>query len=270
MNLFHLAIISALIPFASCGPQSTDGPRQELISGVRVLGISGSPLVPQIVKKGAEATSVELTVYVAVPLGETASVAARTLGSSPGGQVIKPENLAIQTDGFSYEDHNGFRLLTFKMTAPVPDESSFSSGQGGQATPDPTSTSTTTQATRGQVRYGIDVSAGGKIESVESAFSVASEGAEDLAWTSPEVTISAPATTSEADVDSETITLSHTSPTSETYTIGWFVSGGEIANRRTASTTWTPGDAGSYTLVGTVRGMRSKGFGIKVIDVKAN
>ena len=48
---------------------------------------------------------------------------------------------------------------------------------------------------------------------------------------------------------------------------GWFVSGGEVQNRRSAETTWYPDGGGAYSIIGTVRARRSRGFAIEVIDV---
>lgn len=277
MNKLHFsaALLSALVFTSACGAGSDNEPRQETLDHARVLGIASSPVVSEIPDAGVSKT-VSLIVYAAVPLGQEAAITAR---SATGATVVAPENLAV--GNISYEEHPGFRLVKIELAAPVPEKSAFpeqvaattGSTTGETSTGSTTGDTTTIQQqtnTGGDVAYSFTFASADTEEVVDGNFLAWSTGSSQLSWSAPTVTVDAPAGASTVDAKDTTIRLSHSSPQSEQYIVGWYVSAGQLDDRRAEETRWIPGKNGSYSVIGTVRGTQSRGFGITVVDVEAD
>lgn len=61
-----------------------------------------------------------------------------------------------------------------------------------------------------------------------------------------------------------TVSSSLSNPQDEPVKIGWYVSAGEIKNRRAASTEWELPGSGEYTLIFTIRGKESRNGDIQI------
>jgi hypothetical protein len=77
-------------------------------------------------------------------------------------------------------------------------------------------------------------------------------------------TIDAPAADEAVTSTKLTIASTLNNPQDEPVKIGWYVSAGEIKNRRAASTEWELPGSGEYTLIFTVRGKESRNGDIQI------
>ena len=252
----------------ACGKINQPDDRQEDINGLRVLGTSTSPLVATLSLAGATKT-VAITIYAAVPLGQTASLEAYDLPASERSVALAASDIAIDASKFTYKDYSAFRLLKAVVTANVPLESKFSTSSL-DAPPAGGTIATATSATSsvgGDVNFGIKVKTDTAEVTMTSLFAARATGSSDLSWSGPTITGMTPADNASVSLGDVSIAMTSSQPNDTRVTYGWFVSGGTIANRRVQQSTWSPASAGGYSLVGIVHGRESRGFDIKVYDV---
>jgi hypothetical protein len=244
----------AFLGLTACGGQGGD--RQENIESLRTFGIAAAPLVNSPSVAGQPAKTVEVTFYAAVPLGVTAALTPFVDHASSLGAVPLPAAaIAVEDGSESYEDYNNYRLFSAKAKLALPTAAAFRQADFAG----------------GQVRYGLTVTAGGDHEDIVADLVLFPEGAPQLAWQNPTIAVIGPInasgvpTTGTIDLKAEVGNVND-----EGVKVGWFVSKGQVANRRAAATTWKLTDAGPQTVAVVVHGIQSRGFAVKVIDVTGN
>ena len=248
----HVLLLSLAAWFFSCGEEEE---RQETLTRLRGIGVVSAPLVsaPSTV---ASPKTVDVTIYVAIPTDATITGAESFMDDPTfGAYMVTAEDMSINLSGVTYTDYDGFRLAQFTTTITVPLEAIF------QAI-NPAFTGI-------QMRYGVKVSTADDEEFVAGSFLVYTEGSSELDWQSPSVSITSP---QQAQVfqTGEVVDLEATitNPNDENIKLGWFSTDGNIQNRRSNSTQWTaPSEAGTYTLLLTIRGKSSRGFGLNAVQV---
>ena len=244
----HIYLATLILLGATACGDTAD--KQELIEKLRVLGAQTNPLTSTPSVSGGQAATVELTVYAAVTSGNDVVVESFEDDPNFSSYVLSKDEITIDTDSITYESYAGFRLASIPAQLTVPEKTALDAA--GDTT---------------QVRYGIVIRDGDEEEKVVGSFHVFEEGSENLQWSHPEISILTPESTDSLNKNSDTsLKSSATDNTGDSLTYGWFVSGGEIKNRRAKNTTWETGDGSIQTLVLTVRNKSSRGFAIEVRD----
>lgn len=235
--------------FFGCGG---DEDRQENLFKLRGFGSASNPLVSLPSTDVTAPRKVELTVYAALPVGETATVEPYEDEASPFFANLTVADIAIDTASFVYQTYPGFQILTFKASLNVPFAQRFVRTAGA-----------------GQARYGFLIKSGSEVEKLVGNFLVYPEGSPELAWTNPTVSLVTPieglSLKAESDVG---LTATFTDSNAEELKLGWFASGGKVKNRRAKSTSWETPAAGDHTVIFTARGKKSRGFAMQIVKVK--
>ena len=264
-TMITLCLYSTTILAVACGAKTPPTPRQEDLVDARILGIAPDPLIPQLNKVGETSQTVTLMVYAALPSNDDAVITPREVN---GNAALAIDVMTV--GDATYEDHSGFRLAKIPITAVVPDVSKFPQS-GGATTSDGSSTTTSTTTTNqgGDISFGLTLTAGGQQEQVDGSFSAYADGSENLKWTAPVLTVSAPSDGGKVKADGQTVTLTYTQPEQEQIIVGWYTTAGQINDRTALSTTWIPGSSGATSLIGTIRGGRTHAFDLQILDVTA-
>jgi hypothetical protein len=236
-----------IIGLSACGGEDD---RQEVLNKLRAIGAAANPLVSKPSLPNATPGTVELTVYATLPLGEVATIEPFMDEPSTTAITLIPEQIAVQTDSIEYQAYPHFQMMTFKALLTVPSATQFPTGAG-------------------QVRYGISIKSGSEEEKVIGAFLVFPEDSPELNWTHPNIDSVTPTDGDQVAKDSEVeISAATSTNVDEELKIGWFVSNGEIRSRRAKKTKWETPAAGEQTLIFTARGRKSRGFAIKVMNIR--
>ena len=239
---FIFALLAFLgVTALSC--RNEDDP-QERISKLRALGVGS---LPTIATTGSTAGAVELTIYAAVPKGKT--VAFESFADT-GAPFSLPQTVKINGATAAYTEYAAFRLFAVKATMVVP----------------PAETLKLQQDQSARLRYGIKLTSEEEEEKVVGDVLVFSQGAQQASWKAPSAEIESPggSVPTGQDIDLKGKIVKNQE---ERIKVGWFVSTGSVKNRRAISTAWESPDAGDQTVILTVRGTESRGFGIQVRDV---
>jgi hypothetical protein len=233
--------------FTACGGV---GEKFEKLKKLRGIGVSANPMiavpstevVPQIVT---------LTTYVSVPLDQDISVDTfEDVGSSLAFPVL---NLTITTDPACTE-YGTLQICSFESTFVVPSDEVLHLDILKAA----------------RLRYGFNVTTKNQVENMVGDVLVVPEDSDELDVEPLTIDIKEPLETKEVKRHHETaIEAEITNENDENVKMGWFISAGELKNRRAVSTTWTTGGDDEQTLIATVRGKRSRGFAMKVLNYKA-
>jgi hypothetical protein len=241
-----LLLAALALVLAAC---DGDEDRQEVIAKLRGIGAGTTPLVSEPSVAGEAPKVVAVTVYAALPDGETATIEPYSDLPGPFALSLPVEAVTIDTASVKYDALPGFQLLSFKAALAVP-EAAYLEPLGGA----------------GQVRYGFFLKSGDEEEKMVGSFMVYPKDSPELAWTNPEIAVVTPTEgeTVSGDVDLEATIVD---PNDEGLKLGWFVSDGEIKNRRAKETVWAAPGAGEHTLIVTAHGKRSRGFAMKVVSV---
>jgi hypothetical protein len=245
---YTLSILAALCLFA-CGEEDD---RQENLLKLRGIGAVSNPLVSVPSVDPAAPLKVELTVYTALPIGETATVEAFEDEFSPYVANLSVSDIAVDTGSLIYQSYPGFQIMTFKATLNVPIAQRFKRTNGA-----------------GQAKYGFLIKSGSEVEKLVGTFLVYPEGSPELSYTNPEVNLVTPteglSLKSAIDVN---MTAELTDKNDEDLKLGWFASGGKVKNRRAKSTSWETPGVGEHTVIFTARGRKSRGFAMQIVKVK--
>ena len=245
---YTLSILAALV-FLSC---SDEEDRQENLFKLRGLGASSNPLVSLPSVDPAAPRKVEVTVYVALPIGATATVEPFEDEFSPIVANLSVSDIAIDPASLIYQTYPGFQILSFKASLNVPVAQRFVRTKGA-----------------GQAKYGFLVKSGIEIEKLVGNFLVYPEGSPELNWTNPEVTLVTPTEGLSLKSGSDAnLTATLNDKNDEELKLGWFTSGGKVKNRRAKSTSWETPGVGEHTVIFTARGKKSRGFVMQIVKVK--
>ncbi len=233
---------------------SEDKDRQEVIDKLRGIGSITSPLVSTPSLIGQPPEKVEVTVHLALPLGKTVTVEPYKDQETFSAILLEEDQIAVKSGTIKYAPYADFQVVSFKADLTVP-IAEFFTPLGGA----------------GQVRYGFLVKSGTDEEKVIGNFLVYPENSPELSWTSPQITVEKPIDESTVKAESEIeIKASLVNSNDEDLLVGWLVGGGEIKNRRAKETKWKTPGVGKNTLIATVRGKKSRGFGIQIIEINTN
>jgi len=250
MNSIKRALIIVIVAWLSqaCGDT---GSRHEVIAKLRGIGAVASPLVSLPSVTGEVAKTVDVTVTVAMPLGDVAEITPFTDISNGFSLTLPEDAIAIQPASVAYTAYNGFQMLTFVATLPVPYDQQLIPF-GGKI----------------QVRYGFRITSNGEEEKLVGSFLVFPEGSPELAWINPEIVVESPSPDGElASGNKVDLSATFVDANGEGLKMGWFASGGEIQNRRARRTVWETPNPGPHTLILTAYGRKSRGFAMQIINV---
>ncbi len=187
---------------------------------------------------------VNLDFYVIAPEGDTA-VEAEVISPDAAPLTIPLSTLTITKRTVS--PYPGLTLLRFSAEALIPDQASLTAVSPALK-----------DAELVRFRYGLKLSAGDRSLPLYGDFPVyASTDVTGANWSLRGSRILTPeegaAVGSKVDLNAEL-----DNPQAEPIKIGWYVSAGELKNRRSLSTEWTLPGAGTYTAILTVRGKQSR------------
>jgi len=252
-RLRHASLLLGILCFG-CSDGEED--RQERVTTLRTFGMSSSPLIPAPTTDSANPSRAIVTIHAAVPLGATASIAAFQDSGSTGGAFPVPlTDINVEAGSEQYTDYNSFRLFTARASIKIPPAILLARGEFKGA----------------QIRYGLTITSGAEHENVVANIGVFPAGSPESTWENPSAEISSLseglAIAPSDDID---LIVVPGNEVAEDIKIGWFVSSGEVTNRRAAQTKWKLEDKGPQTVAVSVRGAKSHGFALKVINVTGN
>jgi len=227
--------------------------RQEQIDRLKGIGLVASPLVNSP-SQGSTINATQITGYATIPLGKTPVVTAYLDQPTAGAISVKTDEIIIDASKQELTTYEGFQLLKFVARVTIPSV---------------TLIQRFTDDFQGiQFRYGFTVSTEDDVEYIVGSFLVYPEGSEELQWTNPVISIDSPTENQSLSAEEEfDVIATLTKPNDEDVKLGWYVSEGEISNRRAGETTWTLPTKGKHTLILTARGKKSRGFAIQIKTV---
>lgn len=248
-SILALAMLTSLV---ACGDDSA---RPEVLDKLRVLGVGALPIASAPAPAGTT-QNVTLTIHAVVPLGETVTVGTFDDEKSPLMYNVPASEITVtQPQAGDYTDMDDFRLVSATATVPVPSEAVFDLFPNND---------------KGvRVRYGLTVIGTKKTEYVVGSFMTYKAGSSELNWQVPTVDIENPTNQEDVTIPEKGLEVvgKVTNPNDEDTKVGWFVSSGEIENRRAYTTKWRKAKDGKQALILTAHGKKSKAFTLKVIEV---
>lgn len=236
----------AMTVWGLVGCQSFDEPFEKL-SKLRGIGVASEPVLATPSTE-ADPHVVVLTVYVSVPLKQDVSV--DTFTDKASVLALPAPNLKISLDP-TCTDYSSLRLCSFQATFDVPTNDILQLE--------------TKKAVR--IHYGFHVTAKNQVENIIGDVLVVEADSTELDIIPLAIDVKEP-------LEADTLKRHHdtnikakiTNNNDEDVKIGWFISAGALKNRRAESTTWKTGGDEGQTLIGTVRGKRTRSFAFKVMD----
>ncbi len=245
-----LTLMLCLSPFAC----SDDTDRQEQVISLRSFGMSSEPLVATPTLDPGNPKFARITIYASVPLGQTATILPFADTGNPAGAVMIPaSDITVIAGSETYVDYNKFRLFSAQANVKIPLLAALSHGP---------------LFSGGQIRYGLTIESAGVHEDVIANIAVFPEGAPETNWANPKLDITSMTEGSSFPIaDDVDLAASIENTNAESLKIGWFVSSGEVSNRRASATKWKIKERGNQTVTVVVHGIRSRGFALKVINV---
>ena len=257
MKTAFFAATTLLAAVTGCGGGADT--RQEVIQKLRALGVASSPVISSWSDPVAAAPNeVELTLYAAMPLAQTVvTVAPYKDPRLTAPLTYAADDIVIDQSSLKLTPVGPLNLIEVKAKVKVPTMARALAA--GALRPG---------STGGQVNYGFKVNAGGEEELVTGTYMAYAPGSPELTWTAPTVEIIAPAANATIAAEKRaTLSATVANANAEELKLGWFATGGEIQNRRAKETIWTTPVAGLHTLILTVRGKKSRGFSLKVLQI---
>lgn len=245
------SLIFCLIVLAGC---SDDDERYEEITKLRTLGVS-SDKVTTTTSTDSITETVTLTFHLALPNGETVTSIENYSDSTDDPRYLSVP-LAVDTSLESYSERGGFTIYSVPAVLTIPDLSQ---------------NAVFLAAGLYSLRYGLTITSdSGENENIVGNYLIYPPGSKELTdWqTPPNLSITSLS-------DGETVNISTKIPLKgeisktieENYRVGWFVSKGKVKNRRSIDTEWEIEEAGTHTIVLTIRGRSSGTFAYQAIDV---
>lgn len=222
----RIRLLLMLLAFSACGG-SEDKP--EVIDKLKPVVVELNPGPrPQPAVFGEEVT---LDFHFISP-DQTSSMTAESVEPVGGPSLLPP----LVVESIESTDYPGIRHFRIRAKATVPALES-------------------TELVK--FRYALIGSDGQRSVRVEGDFpAYPNAESEEANWTVANAEIISP---EEGPVGSKVDLLATVdNPQNEGVKVGWFVSGGELKNRRDASSEWTLENGGEYTAILTVRGQKSR------------
>ncbi len=242
----HRTYVLFLLPlFISCG-DSTDRP--EDINKIRGLGLNSVPLVNSP-SNSSKIKTVDLTVYFAAPKEEIYTIEKFTDQSTSSAFLLNQSNYDIVANSQKIEKHSAFNIISFQAIAKIPTEQEL-------------------PAVGGKVRVGFKIIGSKNTEIFIGDFLVVPESNTKLLNSKvPSISLTNPITGTILQNNSIiNVKATPNNVNEEDLIVGWFVSSGEITNRRSINTYWETKNSGQNTLIVTLRGKKSLGFAMQILD----
>jgi len=243
----QLTLLVFMLISVSCR-QNED--RHERIDKLRGIGVTATPPVtPATV--GDAISDVKLTVLFAAPKGS--AIEASSFVDKAQAQLKVLDNVVVDDSTRKLADEGALTLYSFDANFSAPSSELFSQPgfQNGV-----------------RLRYAFEAAIGEDEEVMIGDIVMAPEGAKQLVFENPVASISLPAA-GETVARGAEVTLEGAveSKNGELLKYGWFVSSGEVDNRRAKTATWTGFDEGEQTVIFTVRGRSSRAFGYAIVKI---
>jgi hypothetical protein len=237
----------ALTALCALACNGGDEEKYEKIDKLRALGVSVTPigLTPST---AAEAQTVTMTFFVAAPLDSTVTYEPY---EDEQARYALPVTLAVDPGSEKHDDYAKFSIhqVNAVFTAPAADSVPIPSVPGFA-----------------RIRYGLRVKSAGEEEVVVGTLVMYPTAETRPAYQPLTVNIETPI--EGATIGSETpVEAIIDNQNGENVKVGWFVSSGELKNRRARKTEWRKVEGGTQTVVVTVRGLKSGAFAYAVRDV---
>lgn len=228
-----------------CGSCRNDMDRAEVIDRVRGLGASLSEGV--ITPSTDTVNFITATIYVALPKGRQLTLSAFKDTKQGLYHNLDSNRIVIDEASLNYDEYSSLQIASFNVRLEVPKKLELTGFR--------------------RVKYALEARSGDDSELLLGTFEV-SEQAEDRA--DPlEIEVLKPVADSSYKKDQEVAMESLIdNPNSDSTKLAWFVTGGEVQNRRAYKTIWTPKKSGPHTIIFTARGVYSRTFAYRVIDVE--
>lgn len=227
-----------------------DEARYEVLTKLRAIGVESDPFVLAASTVG-NPTVANLTFRAVVPKGETVSVEAYTDDAAKYAQILP---ITVVAGSEAYEERESFRLFSVQATAVIPaaDKLIIPSFPGYVS-----------------LRYGLKLSAGSEIEKIVGNTVVFADDREELTWQDSPPTVNITSLVAGQTISSSTdlqgaVVDSH----GEKFKVSWFVSSGEVKNKRASATEWSKIAKGEQTVIFTARGTKTAAFAWAAIDVQ--
>ena len=237
------ALFIVVLTFLGCSDESD---RVEAISKLRALGVSATPsFVSQEASQGA---GVSLEFLVAVPKDHVITAEEYDISKAePFSFKITPDLSTI-----SYQEVGDLRIAKVTATGVLPPSAAAIDFRGVSSF---------------ALKYGLTIKDGSESENIVGAVLIFKEGSSPAP---SGLNISIKDSVDFSNHAEGNIAANLQNTTSEKFKVSWFVSSGEIKNRRALLTKWTPDKAGEQALIVTARGLDTGTFSIssQVITVK--
>jgi len=253
MKKYFYLITLTTIALLKCG---SDLPKQELVNKMRGLGTRVTPLATAPSTTGQLPQTVTLTLYGALPLGQTATLTPYTEAnpSTSSEFPLSAQDMEIVSNSLTYTDHTALRIVSAQATIKIPTLDELEKFSGGSFTGAP-------------LGYSFQWISADNTEKVHGNFPVYPAGSASLQNTEPTISITSPTSGNVASA-SGSLSLTSTLSQFDNMIVGWFVSSGEIINRRSQNSTWNKIQGGPQTLILTARVQSNGAFAYQVVDVQ--
>ncbi len=247
MRLRFVTFVGLCTFVVGCGESQE---RPEVIDKLRAIGVAAQPSVvvpstattPQVVK---------LTLHALLPSGQQVDSVQPYIDEDARFSSLATD-LVVDANTLSYEDVGQLRYFKVDATFTAP-TAEILQAAGGEMV---------------RLRYGLDVVAGAESERVVGDVLMVPPDSVALSWQPVTVKITTPETAGAMLTDGATLSMTTTNSDGDSVKSGWYVSSGEIKNRRARNTSWEKPKAGDGVVIATARGSKSRSFAIDVRAVK--
>jgi hypothetical protein len=222
-----------LAMFIGCSGSSD---REEAISKLRTLGANATP--SYVFQKDAPAQPVSIDFYLAIPKGH--EITASQLDLSNSGTLFF--NVVPDLGSITYQEVGDLRVAKITAQGVLPPVVSGIEYRGVSSV---------------TIKYGLTVQDGSEVENIVGSVLIFKDGA-TVKNKGLKVSLKPLAeytAKQESDVSADLVNAG-----GERFKIGWFVSSGEILNRRALSTKWKPAKSGAQAVIVTARGLDTGEF----------
>jgi hypothetical protein len=211
----------------------------ERIQKLRALGVGSNPLA--LTPQAESEQKFTLTVYAAVPLGQSITLEPSLDEGSKFAQVV---TVSVIAGSESYKDYGQLRLFQGQFSLVVPPIPVESIPKDTGFLP---------------LRYALVLRSGDEEEKIVGNVLLYPPDSPKLLWKTPTAEITSPQS-GEGLVNSKKIELKANliNPNEgDNLRVSWFVSSGNVINRRARETVWEKADGGTQSIILTVRGLKS-------------
>jgi len=256
-SIITACFASTIVTLASgCGGEDAD--RYERVTKLRAIGVATNPVVLAAPASGMT-SSVELTVFAAMPKGGTVNAAPFLDEASSYGI---PVQVSLDPSTAATQSFAALDVYSVKANATVgpltPQQEAILRGAREQGLGKLT------------LRYAVKLDSGEESETIVGNILVYPEESPETSFQPLSVTIAEPIANGTVGIGpKQSLSGSITKPQDENIKVSWFVSSGKVTNRRARETKWEPMDAGTQTVIMTARGMKSGSFAMQAVDVTA-